>query len=559
MLAVLRVENLAIVQRAEIEFTSGLNVLTGETGAGKSIVLKAIGLIAGQRASNEIIRSEAERCTVEALFEISSSTREQLISLADEMESLLADEELIIRRSIERSGRSKVYINGALASISLLQRISSALIDITGQHQQHTLLSTANHIHLLDEFGVPESLREETAAAYQLFAKARHDLESYLRNTEQQQQLYQRILSEHEELSEAAIEPGERALHEAELARLSNVESLGQEASECIELLEDAENGLEEQLRRLLSGLERATRLDPTLKEAQEFAETAEVQLSEVKIALEDYLSSLEADPSRLEFLRERIALIARLERKYMRSGDELIELQQELEAKIAELEGGGLDEKKLRARMDEARLTLSKLESSLSAKRQEVAKKLSSAVEKGLKELSMKRARFKVEIEPCDSGPNGADKVSFTLAANPGEPFRELAKVASGGELSRILLVLKTLLNERFLPQTQIFDEIDSGIGGAVAQVVGEKLRQASLRVQVILITHAPQIAALADSQFLVAKTAKKNSTESKVEKLSDSDRIGQIAAMMAGKEVTAKFEESAKELLSLGKARKR
>ncbi len=555
MLAVLRVENLAIVQRAEIEFTSGLNVLTGETGAGKSIVLKAIGLIAGQRASNDIIRSDAERCTVEALFEVSESTREQLMLLADEMESLLSDDELLIRRTIERSGRSKVYINGSLASISLLQRISSALIDITGQHQQHTLLSTANHIILLDEFGVPKSLREDTSAAYQLFAKARHDLESYLKNSEQQQQLYQRMLVEYEELSEAAIEPGERATHEGELARLSNVESLGQEASECLELLEDAENGIEEKLRRLLSGLERATRLDPTLKEAQDFAESAEVQLSEAKIALEDYLSSLEADPVRLEFLRERIALIARLERKYGKSGDELIELARELEQKIAELEGGGLDEKKLRQRLQEARTSLSELESSLTEKRKEVAKKLSSSVEKGLKELSMKRARFKVEIEPCPSGPNGADKVSFTLAANPGEPFRELAKVASGGELSRILLVLKTLLNERFLPQTQIFDEIDSGIGGAVAQVVGEKLKQASAKVQVILITHAPQIAALADSQYLVAKTAKKNSTESRVDRLSDDQRVGQIAAMMAGKQVTSKFEESAKELLSLGK----
>ncbi len=556
MLALLRVENLAIVRQAEIEFTPGLNVLTGETGAGKSIILKAINLLSGQRASTDIVRNEAERCTVEALFDVSESTRHRLIELADEMESLLVDEELLIRRIVERSGRSKVYINGSLSSISLLQRISSALIDITGQHQQHTLLSATNHIHLLDEFGVPESLREDTSAAFQLFAKARHDLKTFLSDREEQQRHYQRISVEFEELSEAELQPGEREGSETELARLSNVETLGQEASECLELLEDSEHGLEDRLRMLQTGLERAAKLDPTLKEAQQFADAASVQISEAKIVLEDYAASLEADPLRLEHLRERIALIARLERKYSQSGDSLIELRDKLALEIAELEGGGLDEKKLREREDQAREALSLLEKKLTEKRLAIAKKLSTAVEKGLKDLSMKRARFKVEIEPCDSGPNGADKVSFTLAANPGEPFRALAKVASGGELSRILLVLKTLLNERYGPQTQIFDEIDTGIGGAVAQVVGEKLREAASRVQVILITHAPQIAALAESQFLVSKSASKKSTESKIELLSEKERVTQIASMMAGKNVTAQFEESAKELLSLRKA---
>lgn len=551
MLSVLKIENLAIVRDIEIEFERGLNVLTGETGAGKSIVLKAIELLTGKRASAEVIRSGEEACTVEALFLPRPGFVQELAGRNEQLEELAAAEELLIRRVIDQSGRSKIYANGRLITGSLLQELTEPLIDLTAQHQHQMLLNAGNHLKLLDQFGVSLELLTKTGEAYTVFAKAERELNLFRKNAAERLRYYERIKDEAEELRAAHLAAGEREELEGELKRLANVETLTAQLNSALELVAGENESLEEKTKSLVFILERASALDAKLKDSWELAEAAAVQLAETKLALEQYGSSLEVDPERLEILRERIAEIARLERKYQQKTPQLLTYLEQIEGEIAEFEAGGLDEKKLEERTAEAKKALTVLEVQLTAERKKAAEKLGRAVEAGLAELSMKRAKFTVEVSAAQSSPSGADAVEFLLAANPGEPFKPLIKVASGGELSRILLVLKTVLNSKTEPGTQIFDEIDSGIGGAVAQIVGEKLRDVARHSQVILVTHAPQIAALADAHYVVAKKSSKTETSVSVTRLEQKDRIQTIAAMLAGKDVTEKFYESARELL--------
>ncbi|MCB0323662.1 MAG: DNA repair protein RecN [Bdellovibrionales bacterium] len=551
MLSLLRIQNLAIVEELEIEFTPGMNVLTGETGAGKSIVLKAIELLTGRRSSADIVRAGAPRCTIEGVFTLRHETRDAILSTAEELVDNDIDDELLIRRVVEPSGRSKLYINGALVTAAVLQRVAGLLLDITGQHQQTSLLVPEKHLRLLDEFGVPPTVRQEAAEAFAAYAKVRRELEHFIGDSEARTLRIERLRVELEELDDAALMAGERGELEAEQTRLANVEAISESVTRGIELCDAPGEGIEDQVRRVLSYIEEAAVLDGRLNEARTLLESAAVQVSEARLALSDYFAALEDDPGRLEFLRERIALIARLERKYGRKLDELVQYHLAIREEVGTFEAGAFDEKKLRAKLAEAEAALRTAEATLTARRREAAATLAKMAEKELHTLGMKKARFSVRIEPKTSSASGADDVEFMLAANPGEPFRPLSKVASGGELSRILLVLKTLLNERTAPATQVYDEIDTGIGGAIAEVVGEKLKAVATRSQVLLVTHAPQIAALADTHLLMSKRATKNRTQAQIKLLTADERVQQIAAMLAGREVTTQFEESAKALL--------
>ena len=558
MLSLLRIQNLAIVEQSEVEFGPGLNVLTGETGAGKSIILKAIDLLLGRRANAEILRSGADRCTVEGLFRISRELGQTLREEHDELEEVLPDEEdeLLIRRIVDASGRSKVYVNGQLMALGGLAALTARLMDVTGQHQHHILFDPIQHRELLDSFGVPGALRARVAVDFAAYADAKRSLDRFLSDTETRAVRMEKLAAERDELSEAALQSGERAELQSELTKLSSVETLGASVQRCLELLEESEDSLDAKLRGLALILEAAAALDPALDEVVALVDAAAVQLSEAQLTLGHYGARLEADPLRLEQLRERLALVARLERKYARPGDEIIAYLETISAELAEYEGGALDEGVLRKRLAEARGALDDSERELTEARRAAATRLSKEVEREFPPLNMQRARFEVAVTPTNSTSSGADAVEFMLAANPGEPARPLGKVASGGELSRVLLILKTVLNEQRAPGTQVFDEVDSGIGGAVAQIVGEKLLSVSRRSQVILITHAPQIASLADQHFLVEKQAVGDRTTSSIRLLNEHERVAQIAGMLAGKSISANFEQSAKELLATRKS---
>lgn len=555
MLTTLRVTNLAVVDELEVEFGAGLNVLTGETGSGKSVILRAIELLSGRRATADLIRHEQERCTVEGVFAVSSPTElvEKLPEDEASLRDLITGDEILVRRVIDRTGRGKIYVNGGLVGAGSLQFLGEQLIDLTGQHQQQTLLDAGKHLGLLDMFGVPEKLRQEMKSAYDAFAEARARFQSFARDSEQQSVLVARYEEELKELDAAGLVTGGRAELEAELHRLQHSERLIANIQRALAILETDEQSLDSGLREILGVLEKSAVIDPGFTAVVERIEAAGVELAEASMLLTQLGSRLDMSPERLEELRERVAEIARLERKYGKKEDALVGYRDEIREKLTHLGGGAGSLEKLKGDLDAKAAEADRVATKLSATRTKLAAELSQLVGKDLSSLNMKRAKFHVLLAPKEISGTGKDGVEFLFSANPGEPPRPLQKVASGGELSRVLLVLKTLLNQRNLPGTQVFDEIDSGVSGAVSQIVGEKLLSVASRSQVILVTHSPQIASLADHHFLIEKAAGKNSTRTTIRSLDRAQRIQQLAAMLAGKDVSTHFEKSAEDLLNV------
>lgn len=555
MLSVLRIQNLAIVDDLEVELGAGLNVLTGETGAGKSIVLQAISMLAGKRVNQDVIRHGAKSCEVDGLFRLSESIIDRLRDEVQEICGLFDedDDALIIRRVVEAQGRGRAYINGKLVTVSVLQRVVSQLVDITGQHQQRSLLDVEQHRVLLDGFGVPDALSDSVRERFVEYSAAQKALDMFVKESGEREEHFRRLGFERDELKAAELRVGERQELEAESAKLCNVEALGQSVQDVVAVLDDDAHGVESLLNRVRSILHSSVAVDSDLREPYDLIDSAFQQVGEARLSLSHYAASLDADPLRLDFLRERIAEIARLERKYKKSESELVDYYNEISKQLGEFESGHFSKVHLQAKADEARQALSKVELELTSVRKDLACRLEKAVEIELHKLGMKKAHFEVRVALAHSSIHGADDVEFFLAANPGEPPRALAKVASGGELSRVLLVLKSVLNEVAGPCVQVFDEVDTGIGGAIAEIVGEKLKAVSKNTQVLVVTHAPQIAALGDRHLVVQKIASDNSTHVKVLHLSQSDRVDEIARMLAGKRVSERFHDSARELLGI------
>jgi len=556
VLQLLRLKNIAIVSELELEFCPGLNVITGETGAGKSLVLRGLELLRGARGSSDLIRTGQEKAEIEALFTLTPEARERTVSdlradfeWADE---ILAEDEVILRRVVDANGRGKILINGRLSTRAELAAVAAALFDITGQHSQQRLLEKGFHLACLDQFGVSKELLASVQTAFLRWSEVAKRFERARSSSAERQEQLRRLAFERDELKEAGLRAGERLLVEAELKRASSVEALSSGIAESLRLLDDDENGVEHTASRLEGLLSKLLRLDSGLGAIAELAAGIGAQISELRLQLEEYSSSLEIDPAHLEQLRERLSELARLERKYGRSTDELVEYFDAISKELALYESGSYELESLQKEVTAARDALSELEQKLTAERKKVAERFALAVDEGLAALEMKRARFTVEVNPSPSTERGADAVAFHLAANPGEPAHPLAEVASGGELSRVLLVLKTLLNEQTTPVLQIFDEIDVGLGGATAQVLGEKLRSLSPRFQLIVVTHAPQIAALGERHLVIEKESTESRTDVSVRRIDEESRVMEIARMLAGREVTEQFVRSARELVS-------
>ncbi len=549
MLTLLRIKNLAVISELEIEFGGGLNILTGETGAGKSMVLRAVELLCGERATASLVRHGAERLEVEGLFDLSADV---ISALPEEVRESIESGQCVVRRVVESTGRSRAYIGGRLAGLAELEKLGRRLVSITGQHQQQELLDSAYQRNLLDRFGVSAACLNEAREAWSAFFEAKQALDEFQQASSKREGELRRLEFEAEELGTAKLRVGERAEIEEELLRLSNVESLAASAVSVLEILEgDDQAGMLQHLRKARSVLEGSLRLDKRLQSCVDLLESASIQLDEGRRELAAYGASLEGDPQKLEISRARVAELARLERKYARPVDELVKYYQNISGELALAQSGAFTLSALEQRLNDERVRLSAAENALSAERKNAAQHLPALVERELAQLNMKRAKFSVALAHCVSGPNGVESVQFMLAPNPGEPFRPLALVASGGELARVLLILKVLLHEHAVTGLQIFDEIDSGIGGAVAQIVGERLKALASQSQVLLITHAPQIAALADHHFLISKVTLKDRAETSVKQLSAEERVKEVARMLAGKEVTASFEGSARELI--------
>jgi DNA repair protein RecN (Recombination protein N) len=560
MLTELRVSNFAVIERLGLEFSNGLQVLTGETGAGKSIIVDAIALLIGGRASSDQIRAEADEAVLEAAFSLSVANG-LCVRLRDAGLLGLQDTELIIRRVLSRSGRHRVYINGNLASLTLLQSLAGTLVDIHGQHEQQSLLSSHAQLEMLDAFGRLKDLREEYAAQYERWQAHRRALEDAAEAASQRGAREDMLRFQVEEIERAQIQSGEEDSLMAERHRLSHARRLAELGQEAYEALYGGETAVLGTLGLVATRLRELTAIDGSVSDWTSQCQEAEAQLQDLAIQLRDYRERLEADPERLATIEDRLDVLQRLKKKYGGSLEAVLTRGQELKRELEAVTTSESRLAELREALSKEYARLEVLAARLTEERQRAARKLETKVEEELVSLRMQHTRFTIGLEsdPGEAGlgPAGRDRVAYLLSANPGEPLQPLARVASGGELSRVMLALKTVLAEADRVPVLIFDEVDAGVGGAVAATMGRRLRDLARLHQVFCITHLPQIASQAGTHFVVEKSVTKGRTVTRVRQLSPEGRREEIARMLAGTTITKAARETAAEMI--GEAERR
>jgi DNA repair protein RecN (Recombination protein N) len=549
MLAQLRIKNLAIIEDLELDFGPGMNVITGETGAGKSILLKGLKILTGSKAKNDLIRHGATKCEVEGVFHVSPEIIAQLVTGHPALEERLECEELVIKRVIDGTGKGKCYINGGLISRGELEHIGALLIDISAQHESESLLNEDSYGNILDSFGVSTELLGKVAEGFKRYSSAKKKLDEFRNSGSEKAEYFRRIGFEKEELEKLSPQAGEKEELQQQAKKLASSDTVKVSLDEISTIIDDAAQGMLSQGKRVKTLFAALKEFDSECSRGGEIASELFSNLSEMSYLVGQIASKLEYDPAELEKIRDRISEISRIERKYSKTEAELEIYLKTIASELSQFQAGAFAEEALQTDLLEAEKALDILEQKLSAERRKIADKFQQQVEKGLRELQMKHTRFVVEIAKGERSMKGSDKIIFQFTANPGEPLRPLNSIASGGELSRVLLILKTLspLN----PTLQVFDEIDTGIGGAVSQIVGEKIRSLSKLYQVITITHAPQIASLAETHIRIEKEVKGEITRTKATNLSHESRVEEIARMLAGKKMSEHFKSSAEELL--------
>ncbi|HQK99868.1 MAG TPA: DNA repair protein RecN [Smithellaceae bacterium] len=554
MLHDLSIRNFAIIDELSVSFEKGLNLITGETGAGKSILIGAVSLLLGDRATSEMIRTQADAATVEARFDVSGRPR-----IRETLENMgfAADEELIVRRVISRTGKNKASINGQMATLANLAAVSESLINICGQHEHQRILDAENHIDILDEFGgcLP------ALAAYQaLYRRWRETVDAVAQLEELKKKGGEKADLLAFQLKElAAIDPkaGEDAALADEKKVLANAQKLAQWSGRAFELLYADADCVLARLKDVQTQIRDIASIDAALDVNPAEVEAAAVSLQETARALRDYNASLVFDPERLAAIDERLDVLHRLKRKYGGSLEAVAQararMQEEL-AGIANVDEALESQNELRAALA---TQLGRAAQELTDKRLSAAEKLKAAVDGEIAELNMPHARFFVKFLRRTNGaleafgPKGGDEVEFHLAANAGEDPKPLARIASGGELSRIVLALKNALSRTGSVGTMVFDEVDSGIGGATAEIVGRKLKAISADAQVICITHLPQIACFGGRHLRVLKSVRDGRTSTEVEKLDDEQKIYEISRMLGGVELTDTARDHARRMI--------
>lgn len=552
MLVNLSIRDFAIVDRLELEFRPGFTALTGETGAGKSILIDALSLALGDRAGGEQVRSGAERADVTADFFV-----EGLPELGRWLgeQALEGDaNRLLLRRVVDRSGRSRGFINGHAATINQLREAGERLVDIHGQHAHQSLLKAEFQRLVLDAHAQLTPLAQEAGDAYrdwQRLCRARldHEHNAAARNVEREQLRWQV-----EELSRLALAPGEWETIQSEHGRLAHAASLIEGVRDATDLLSESESAALGALTGALSRLRPLTEYDSALRETVALLESGEAQLREAAYALRHYADRVELDPARLKEVEQRLEAAHSAARKLRVRPEALPELLVSLGQRLKDLEMTA-DLEALVRQEQSARSRYDMLASRLSAERSKAAARLSHEVNAAMKELAMTGGRFEVELRSLlpDGSVAGNEQVEFLVSTNPGTEPRPLAKVASGGELSRISLAIQVITSNAAAVPTLIFDEVDAGIGGAVAEVVGRKLRRLGEERQVLCVTHLPQVAAQAREQWSVAKAAEAGSSRSRVAVLDQKSRIEEIARMLGGVAITATTRKHAAEMLGL------
>ena len=561
MLQQLRINNVAVIDHVELELGPGLNVITGETGAGKTIVLASLGLLLGARGSSDLIREGADEATVEALFsDLPPATRDALEAAGCE-----AEDELVLKRVVSRAGRNRIHVNGSLSPLSVLSGIGGGLIHIYGQHEQHTLRRTETHLALLDAHGGLEARSAAMKEAFRAFAAAWKRLcelkETLADKTREEAFLRAQV----EEIEAAELDPGEEESLQNRRRIVAHSEKLYQTCREGETILYDGDHAVAGVLGRLIPRLRDMAEIDEALAEAVTLLEGSAAQLDEATTLIRQYADKLSFDPRELERIEDRLAEINRLTRKYRAPVEEIMALAERSKDELAALETGEEQLAVLTREFEAARDTAWKIAEKLSRARQRAAGSLKSRMEREVTHLGLSQTTFEVRFHRRGAdrddppfavggarlGGDGIDDPEFYFSPNPGEAVRPLAKVASGGELSRLMLALKSLVLTQSEIPTLLFDEVDAGIGGRVAEMVGRKLAGVAATHQVICVTHLAPIAALAEFHHVVEKQVSDGRTFTTVRRLDEAERVRELARMLGGAEITAQAERHAAEML--------
>jgi DNA repair protein RecN (Recombination protein N) len=556
VLVELLVENYAVVERVRVRFHPGLNLLTGETGSGKSIVVDALGLVLGSRASAEMVRSDTERARVSAIFE--APRDKACLALLEQAGAVSEDGELLIEREVLAGGKSRAFLGSRPVTAGLLRELAPFLGDIHGQHEQQQLFSADAQLILLDEFAGIDDRREAAADLYRAWKDAERELDELDKSEQEKLRMADLWSFQRKEIEAAALKPGEDAELENQRLVLRNVAKLQENAGAAYAALYDSPESASAQVRTALKKVEELSRIDRSFEDVAETMRAAAIGINEASDRIRDYQDRLEADPQHLEDVESRLALIERLKRKYGTTLDDVLAFFDQVRAQMDAVESAGERRTKLRQEAAARGETFRAAASALTQLRRTAAGKLAKKVETELDSLAMENAVLRIEIQAAAPSATGADRVEFLISANPGEEPRTLDKVASGGELSRIALALKTstggTVRSKGVQRTLVFDEIDSGIGGGVAESVGRRLKKLSGANQVLCVTHLAQVAGFADHHYFVEKREVKGRTVAEVEELSGAARTREIGRMLSGQRVTPEALKHAEQLIRLG-----
>ena len=559
MLQELHVTNFALIERLQLSFGAGLNILTGETGAGKSIIIDALGLALGERASGgDVVRTGADKAVVEAAFDLTNAPPEVRARLADAGLDSGEDETLLVTRELARGGKSTCRINGRLMPVSALKAIAEGLVDVHGQHEHQSLLHADRHVDILDNWCGKDALalRAEVAAqlsALNVLRREREQLQTDARERARTLDLYR---FQQEEILGAKLRPGEEDELLADRSRLANAEKLSAAALEGYTTLSGSERGSGgalDALNAALAAVEHAAALDEALTPVLEALNGAVSYAEDAAHALRDYQEAVEFNPERLEEIESRLELLRTLKRKYGDTVEEIIAYGAELTEKLDRLENAEARVDDLTAAIDKGEAALDKTAARLTKARRQAASEFAPLILRELADLGMAATRFEVSVEPHAMTGRGADKVEFLLSPNPGEPLRPLARIASGGEMSRIMLAMKSVLVHAGATPTMIFDEVDVGVGGRTAQTIADKLDALAAQAQILCITHLPQIASRADTHFAIEKQVASGRTLVSVTALNAEGRVEEIARMLGGTRRTEAVVQHAREMLSV------
>jgi len=554
MLRELSIKNFALIEELHISFDEGLNILTGETGAGKSIIIGAIGLILGGRASSEVIRKGSDLCEVIGLFEITDNIRLKEMLAAKGL--LSGEEEFILKRELNRQGKSRCFLNAQIITFGMLEEIGNYLVDVHGQHEHQALLKPGVARDLLDEFGGLLELRKKTEESYRKFREKSRELEELRASEKEREQEIDLYQFQIKEIDQANVSIGEEEILDKEYKILSNAEKLDQLSQELYHHLYEGEGSITEKMSLVERNLERIVAIDQTLKDELKELGELKYRIDELAIAIRDYRKKVEYNPQRLEEIIERKELINKLKRKYGTTIKDILNYRKETQDKLNGLLNSARSMGEITGEVKRLEEKLTEEAGKLSLERKIAGVKLKKKTEQELRELGMEKARFDVEIKQGEIKSTGMDEIGFLVAPNVGEDLKPINQIASGGEISRIMLAVKTILARADQIPILIFDEIDTAIGGKIAQVVGKKLRALSPNHQVICVTHLPQIAVFATNHYYVDKKVSAGRTKTVVALLDRKGRESEIARMLGGERLTEITLKHAREMIREGRS---